>query len=775
MLRAAWDVSRSASDLKEAIGLYEQILQLRPLGHALRAKSITDLGDALFWSCLDREVVEDQGDRCLRLFREALELRLPGHDLRGQSLLNLARALFYIGFDQRGELETLTECVHVARQILHLRPAVSQLERVSSLNVLAGALMSLYEQHGGPEVLSEAAMVLRECLDLCPPEDPKRSRILTNNGLVMTATFELHGDMAALADAVSMHRKAVHVCPPGDAFRDYCLNNLAEVLKISFDSQGGLESLAETIAVHREVLQLRPLGHPLRHYSLTNLAGALSADASYRGHSDSSSEIVSLYREALSLLPVTHAERTRPMDGVAEYLLDAFRERGSQDALDEAIGLLREVLSLKPPGHLSRCASSITLARALRARFNARFDAHALSEAVALLREALLLHPRGHPQRLLAMEELADILHCTADYQSWNECLALYRQALEECPSGYPARTRLLCGMSRCFLDPKSPYFDLVTGVSHLSAGYADNSSHVSQRLRHAVSDLCRVETAFQMARKGFPTEYLSHYNGHVLDLYAQVIGLLPRAANFGINHKTRLQAVTGTDQISRNAAAHSLQIGRLPQAVEMLEEGRGVFWSQTLYLRATEFDRLPDHDRQELTHLLRNLESSANRVESSDQTAAQRERDLENHRRQNDEAEALIRKIRGYPGLDRFLLPPAFKSLFDALPDGFVAILNMSTLGHHALLLHRARGLAASLELEPPPAGFDSERMRAQIPRDIRAEAISEEAPMRAMRLDSGRYGSFQGVLADLWTSIGWPVVSKLGLQVRHVDCGWS
>jgi hypothetical protein len=341
----------------------------------------------------------------------------------------------------------------------------------------------------------------------------------------------------------------------------------------------------------------------------------------------------------------------------------------------------------------------------------------------------------------------------------------LYNEALAICPAGYPTRAKLLSGKSRCFLSPESPFFDIERGLSYLSEGYGDNFSHVNQRLKYAASDLHCVEEALcYWASKGCDPSALTNCDDHALDIYAQVVGLLPCAANFGLNLSTHLQATRGSDRLSRNAAARALILGRISQAAEMLEEGRGVFWSQALRMRATGFDGVPDGDCVELTRLLRSLEHAARTAERADQSPTEREGDLEVRRQLNEKAEALIVKIRGYPGLERFLLSPSFDALIAALPNGFVVIVNISQLAHHALLLHRTTGLKTSFAIQAPRTGFNSSHLRSQLPRDAKGKADDKS---RAMRLDQGNVESLNVVLAQLWTSIGRPVIHATQLLV--------
>jgi hypothetical protein len=49
--RADHTVSHKRESIEEAISAYEQVLQLRPLGHEMRAEAVSDLGEALHAFC----------------------------------------------------------------------------------------------------------------------------------------------------------------------------------------------------------------------------------------------------------------------------------------------------------------------------------------------------------------------------------------------------------------------------------------------------------------------------------------------------------------------------------------------------------------------------------------------------------------------------------------------------------------------------------------------------------------------------------------------------
>jgi hypothetical protein len=700
--------------------MYEQLLALRPPGHAQRRQTVSDLGDALWRFCFYHSLDKARANCCIAMLREALHLCPPGYLLRDEALHGLARALLFIKSDYLGDKDALAESVVLNREALTLRP----------------------------------------------PGHPSREKSLSNLAIALNRRFYDCGDFVLLQEAVSMLREVLRFRPLGHPQRDFALSNLSGILMTSFEQQGSFETVTEAIALGREAVDLRPIGNPLRFSSLGTLASSLRLRFIYQGFSVCLAEAMELYREISQTMPEAHPRRGMMMISYGETLLLAFREHGDSCLLSEAIVVLRQTLTLIPEGVQYHDIALNSLAGALLASSEQSADETILSEAATLHQEALKLRPPGHPDRIMSLDGLAD-LYCRMKTVPWQEAHNLYREALRICPQGYPVRAQLLSGIARCFMDVGSPFFDPVHGISHLSEAYADNFTHITRRLRTASKDMRNLEATYASVTRHMDEATRSRYSTLVLELYSQIIGILPLAANFGIDHKTRLRAVAGTDRIARNAASRAVLVGRVSVAIEILEEGRGVFWTQTLHLRTTALDHVPKDDREELQRLLLLLDGATHETKASELSAAQHECELGRRRHLNEQAQSLIAKIRGYPGLNRFLLPSAFEAVFASLPDGFVVIANTSDVAHHALILHRSTGLATSLNLDLLRARFDSAALKAKLPRDATALHEKDRDSSRAMRIDKGAGDSFDNVLGLLWTSIVKPVIDRLGLEV--------
>jgi tetratricopeptide (TPR) repeat protein len=773
-LLAAHSMSHDLGRLEEAITLYEQILDVNLAKHAHRCqRTLAALGHALWRMCEFHDEDAARLRRSIVLLREALDLCPIGHPARADALYNLALAL-HTGFEQLGGPSLLSEAVTLYRDVLILRP-MGHPFRDDSLNGLALALQRQFLQQGGLDILDEAIDLHQHALLLRPPGHPRRAKSLNNLAIAQQFSFQQRGGRETLTKVIALHREALTLRMAGSPFWTHTLNNLSIALFEDFKYYGGFATLAESTALARQTLLLCPPGHPTRSSVLCNLAWMLRTTFEHRGSEDALSEAISLYRETLFLRPAGHADHDISLDGLAHALQIRSDHGGSMIDLHEAILLHREALQLRVLGHPFRDETQYHLAVALEASYQHHRSAEVLAEAVSLHRQALAVQVNSHPDRPLSLMGLASSLSLFAaesnTLDTWKETVFLYEEALALCPKGHPRRAGVSSRLGRCLLNPIAPIMDFDRGVVQLWEGLSDAFAPVKDRLQDAVEDLRAVENAFNAAcMHDASTELQTQRHHDVLRLYQQAIELLPRIANFGMDHQTRYRALMGSDEISRNAAARALLLGRVPQAVEMLEEGRGLFWSQALRLRTSGMDDVPEEDRTELQRLLSALNDGAHSVTwaSAAKSPEQREQKLEIQRQLNLQAEALITKIRGYHGLQRFLMPAAFDTLLHTLPNGFVIIVNSSSLGCHALLLSRDHALAESLELHVPRSlMIKVSKIKASLRRDASNIAQDSLTDSRAMRLSNVEPEGFEDLLAMLWTTVVNPIVRKLSLQV--------
>jgi tetratricopeptide (TPR) repeat protein len=760
--------------LQEAMSLYEGTLGADSVEHAhRRARALTGLGSALWRQCEFHDEDAMRLNRSIALLREALDISPIGHSARADTLYALALAL-HTGFEQLGFPEYISESVLLHRDALMLRPLCHP-NRDESLNGLAIALDRLFVKQGGLHLLDEAIDLHRQALLLRVPGHPRRATSLNNLAIALQRSFQQRGGRENLAQVIALHREVLTLRMARSPFWAHTSNNLAVALFDYFVYYGGFDALAESTTWARQALLLLPPGNSNRGKWTNNLACALRKTFEQQGNGEALLEAIALHREALFLHPPGHADRDTSLDGLANAL--QIKSGGSMEDLHDAIALHREALQLRPVSHPLRDETQHHLAMALETSYRRHHSTEILAEAVSLHRQALAVRVNPHPNRHLSLMGLASSLvqfaAASKELHTWEEAASLYEEALTLCPRGHPLRARLYSRLGRCLLTPTSPIFDFDLGVERLLEGLSDGFAPVKERLHGASEDLRAAEQACNSALNDTDTTSQARRHYDMLKLYQEAIQLLPRMANFGMDHQTRYCTLIGSDEISRNAATRALLLGRVSQAVEMLEEGRGIFWSQALRLRASGLDDVPELDRLKLQSLFRALDDGARGLTSASaqQSPAHREQALESQRQLNLQAEALIAQIRSYSGLQRFLMPAAFDMLLRTLPHGFVIIVNASSLGCHALLLSRDHGSVENLELPLPQSlNIELSTIRASLPRDVSSETQNVMAASRAMRICRAEPQGFEDLLAMLWTTVVNPIVRKLGLKVSIV-----
>ena len=324
------------------------------------------------------------------------------------------------------------------------------------------------------------------------------------------------------------------------------------------------------------------------------------------------------------------------LNNLAAHLSYRYRHLGAMEDLDEVIALGRETLNLRPQGHPLRSGSLDGLANHLSTRYKQLGAMVDLDEAILLVREALYLRPQGHPHRSGSLDNLARYLRVrftrSKQLQDKEKLFSLYAQ-LADVPQ--------------------------IASSSDLSAARA--WIRVAEEFRH-------------------PTLLLAYETS--LGLLIQHLATLPSLPR----HLVILKNLTSS--LAVDAFSACLRERSPAHAVEPLEQGRGVFWSQLVRLQSPLDDliesgaagkKLADEFTQ-LALLIRN----ALKAPGADQ-----------HERVcglNLKMQRVVANARELPGLSRFLLPSLFSDLQRAACGGPVIIVNASKHSCDALVVFHDR-----------------------------------------------------------------------------------
>ncbi|KAJ6549921.1 CHAT domain-containing protein [Mycena capillaripes] len=144
-----------------------------------------------------------------------------------------------------------------------------------------------------------------------------------------------------------------------------------------------------------------------------------------------------------------------------------------------------------------------------------------------------------------------------------------------------------------------------------------------------------------------------------------------------GLSIPDRHQHIMETGSLVTDAAAHAISSIQLELAIEWLEQGRSIIWSQLLNLRSP-----VDELKQAYPQLADDLEAVS--IEDAESVHSI-------SRRSHDNAEKrvrLLQTIRELPGFKRFLLPKTISELSPAATKGIVVCINVSRIRCDALAL---------------------------------------------------------------------------------------
>ncbi|KAF8423165.1 CHAT domain-containing protein [Boletus edulis BED1] len=453
-----------------------------------------------------------------------------------------------------------------------------------------------------------------------------------------------------------------------------------------------------------------------------------------------------LEREAAELCMQKHRDRWVALNKIASRLSTRYKQLGRVVDLNDTIALRREGLELRLQGHPDRSTSLNNLAVDLSTRYNQLGVMADLDDAIVLDREAL----KRHPHRSMSLNNLA--VHLSTRYNQLgamadlDEAIVLGQDAVDLSLPGHKDRSSSLKNLASVlytrFMQLRQA--DDKNSLFNIYAQLVDAPQLVSSTDLSAARAWIRVAEEFQ-----HPSTLLAYETS--LRLLIHHLAALPPLPQHLIILKER------SSSLAVDAFSACLRRGAYVRAVELLEQGRSVFWSQLSRLRFPLDDviasgpagRLLGDEFTQVASLIRITLNSR----CADQHGPLCHLNLEMQR--------IIINIRELPGLSRFLLPSLFSDIRHAASEGPVIIVNASRCGCDALVvLHDRDPVHISLQITQESV------------RDLSVQLHASTE--RAKKFDVTR--ELGSLLRNLWDHVVSPIVdfllTTLPLQSRIWWC---
>jgi CHAT domain-containing protein len=531
------------------------------------------------------------------------------------------------------------------------------------------------------------------------------------------------------------------------------------------------------------------------------LAAALAIFRSTIFENPEYSEVtISRLRTLLSSSSVDEHLRVQVADVLAMQARGRFDQYSLAEDLEEANSYTSQVVDLSSSESLGKSGKLFRQSDAVRETYSAT----AIQQKIQRLEELLSITPPGTKHHEECLTELANWyktkFHCTDNISDIEESIKYGRQLLDATHSSDIRRTSCL-GILRNILDLA---FEKTRNISYLdeliTLGYdileLRNAQpfhfHAVQALVHALlvreimlgrregghrdeairlmsmvinNQYARDPDRFRLACEwAIHARNISHPT--TLTAYKSAMSLMQKSLSFAptvsVQHARLVAMGENCQTMPLDYASYQINLGQFEEAVETLEQGRALLWSEMRGLR-TPITQLIEEDsplakrfaeiNQQLEALTISVTPSG-RPETEDGVAEDGTdpfgRLVVKRQKLVEQRDALVSQIPGRPGLQGILSAPSFATLRSAASRGPVIIINHCEWRSDILII-----FPKSLPCSIPTA--DDFYARANKLRDELTEG-------RKHGLDSSEYqDALCSVLKSLYDLVGKPVIKRL------------
>ena len=572
----------------------------------------------------------------------------------------------------------------------------------------------------------QAVVRLNKGLALLPPEHDLRPPGQLGIAEALEARSMIDGDLTSLEEAIHHARAALDTCPPGHPRRRPCLMVLSRLLKDRYRFSGNAEFLREADSYSKEALSQELPEHP--HVGRENVIeppARFIIEFRKDDYLAAMAEQIRLLQGQVEMMPIGHSDWLNALHNLGVAYEAKLQRTDAMTDLKEAIHYYSVAVAAAPLDHDICRVSLISLGRAFRIQSvldnDDGSDVRYIEQSIKCCRDALEMCPRGQMSRFKALQTLALSLSFRSLILKEADCeesMALFQSALDE------------------------EYADL-----HTRFVIADEWAACARLHQHPLAALA-YEKAISLMQSSLTV-------GPTLEVRHWRIKMKWGGNNSALPHKY---------------ASYHIEMGSLERAVEILERGRALLWSEIRGLR-TPMDQLRASEHAILAERFVAISSELDNIATSAQPSSETKladapgsggldafnQMVKNVRRLEREREEVIDQIRHLPGFENFLKAIPFQTLQTAAAYGPVIIINHCLFRCDILIVLND----SAPVLIPTAEDFYT-----------RAIALKQSLLESRTNLDSDRCQDvLSDVLQKLYELVGRPVIEelrKLGIPER-------
>ncbi|MBW6434996.1 hypothetical protein KZ829_14740 [Actinoplanes hulinensis] len=563
--------------LDEAIRLLRALVAAHLDQLPMKTPALANLAMAL----LKRNAGIDDLDEAIRHLNAALDLGEVEPEARAALGNNLAVVL-------NNRYRATGEAADLQAALQHCRAAVLEVDAASSvfprlLSTLADLLLQRHAMLGGTDDLREAALWQRWGLGARHSDDLSQAGMHEALSRVCRVLYRHSGSIADLDEGIRAGLAALRCQPDGGgADSGLILTGLAEAFRERHQATGEPGDLASAVGHYRHALRLAVDAH-LTVTIMVGLATSLADRFARFSEPADLADAMRLSESAMTLsAPADHELRSTALGARARIMRVHFEVTGDLAVLDESIAILTDAIeAMKVISHRSE-QEHASLGIALLARYGATRDIRDLDRAVEVAGQAMDASDPQRTDTVITKSYVAEALRrrflATGSGEDITRAVELLEEIVEELPPSFPGRAGYLVNLG-VTLDDRHDITghpaDLDASIAAFAGASGTRTAPASTRL------LAEAQIGEILMAAGRPAE--------AADSYRRAVELLSVAAWRGLGRRGGEAMLARWSHLaSESAAAH---LGAAPlTAIQVLEQSRGVLWTQWLEMRG-------DHD----------------------------------------------------------------------------------------------------------------------------------------------------------------------------------
>ncbi|KAJ3533243.1 hypothetical protein NMY22_g7415 [Coprinellus aureogranulatus] len=695
-------------------------------------------------------------------------------------LTNLGSALKY-RFERRGEIPDIDASVLTLEQAVRLTPMGSASLPVR-LHHLATSLQLRIHRTGDPEGVSRLNETLQAAKKCTPAGDPIYPHLMDSLGNYMVYLSSCTRDVRHITQAILIQRKAVALVAATDPMLPNMLNNLGTAFCCRFQVTGNPSDITEAINTHHRALEASPEGHLSMSDWLYNI-GQCYLERHFRtGELTDVSEAIYSFQQAVDATPDDHGELPTRLNALGVAFTSRFCVMRDPSDIERAVLAGKQAVELALDEARAELPSWLSnLGTALSQRFKDNGNLPDIDEAISLHQRAVGNTPDNHAELGIRLNNLG-IAFCsrfgrTKALTDIDASIAVGERAARLTQPGDANLPIQLSNLGQSLYDR----FRLLSSKCDLDSSI---DRYRSVAVDHFGSPRVRLRAARNWAHL-----LVRHYpqkSQDIVDAFESAIGLVTLVAGLEQTVKGRCGRLTQIDGLASEAAAAACSLNRPDKALEWLEQGRCLIWTQLNHLRSPLDDLHVQNDElakrfRDTAMRLENAGSSQHQLDVY-MTLPQKIRVEKSAREQIKLAEEwknLVETIRTIPGFEAFLQPRTCQSLVQGVPEnGVVIVVSVNEERGHAIAI-----IAGSRKpVQIPLPGFalaTATKYRADITaqlrthglrlrRNVNGKSLSRSGGLYRRSKKESRSTVVQDILRGLWSKVVKPILDALEIPKR-------